>query len=429
MIGRESSGLETSRLAPQRPWAEKLVTLLAIAAGATGGALAETQLGAFSAAVEAAGLSDSYDPAVQAPPRKPDNISGTPEAAPKALPPATEEIPAVSECVAELPLKIRVGQLIMAGVNGDNLEKARPIFRRHKIGGAVIMSPADSLDAASISKFKNSQKIPLLLATDEEGGEVQRFTSLGVLPSAQEMASTKTPGEARKTIADHGSKLNTLGIDMVFGPVADVGPLEGIGPMKDRVFSSKPDVVSNYAMAYAKGWQDAGIIPVMKHFPGHGAASADTHINRAVTPSPDQLRPWDWLPYKALQPEKGIGVMTGHLIVPEMGGSPASINKEVVTGMLRDELGYKENLVISDSLTMGGVGLPVPKAAERAIAAGNDIALSVGIQDASSMDRELTTVQNQIQKAVDEGRITEDQINKSVLRVLEAKGVDTCPQY
>ncbi len=154
---------------------------------------------------------------------------------------------------------------------------------------------------AQLRAFKRAGKLPLLISTDEEGGTVQRFRRVGVLPSASKVASTMTPAQAEQMIAAHAAKLHALGVDVANAPVVDVRPLQGLGPIGSRSFSTDPNVVSAFASAYVKGWESAGVLPVLKHFPGHGSASADSHTAEAVTPPLSQLRQRDLLPYAALE--------------------------------------------------------------------------------------------------------------------------------
>ncbi len=414
---------------PYNPWPERVAVGMLVTAVSAASFFAETKLKYIEAGMKGVGIQNPL--AQQAwPHRLPEVPRPTLPAAIPGAPTLPKKQLSIGECVAKLPLDTKTGQLIMAGVNGDNLKLAQAALQRHDIGGAVIMSPVSSLDKTQLDSFKHSQKIPLWLATDEEGGSVQRFKNLGVLPSATEMAASQSPEAAKKRITAHGLKLRALGIDVVFGPVADVGPADGsVGPMQDRVFSTQPDIVSQYVQAYVQGWQDAGILPVEKHFPGHGSASADTHTtSKVMTPPVDVLRSLDWVPYQNVQSKDNVGIMVGHLIVPGLGDAPASVNQQVITGELRGELGYQNNLVFSDSITMAGVGLPLENAAEAVIEAGGDVIVSVGQQDVTGMDNELSSMQNQLHDAVVAGRLSEARVDESATRVLTAKHFNPCAQ-
>ncbi len=225
-------------------------------------------------------------------------------------------------------------------------------------------------------------------------------------------------------IADHGLLLADIGVDIVFGPVADVGPVDGTdGPMADRVFSADPATVTDYAAAYVRGWNRAGILPVLKHFPGHGSASADTHDATAGTPSLEELGRRDLVPYRRLAGEE-VGVMIGHLDVPGLTdgtGVPSSLSSEAITNLLANQLGFADHLVVTDSLDMDAVAsrVDLPEAAELAVAAGADVVIYTDTPATPSVTARLVD-------AVDSGRLPPTRLYDAAGRVLAAKGIDPC---
>jgi beta-N-acetylhexosaminidase len=211
----------------------------------------------------------------------------------------------------------------------------------------------------------------------------------------------------------HAKVIAAAGIDVVLGPVVDVRPTDGEDPLgQGRLFLGDAERVAELAGVYVEAWESAGLIPVLKHFPGHGSASSDTHQSLATTPDLDVLRTWDLVPYARLA-GSGAGVMVGHLNVPGLtDGEPASLNAAAIR-LLRNELGYGDALVLSDALGMGAVGVAVPEAAVRSIAAGVDVVLFTGTADTPA-------VIAAIRQAVQSGRISEAEINDSALRVERA---------
>ena len=151
--------------------------------------------------------------------------------------------------------------------------------------------------------------MPLAVSVDEEGGRVSRLSSLiGATPSARVLAQTKTPDEVYQLALDRGRQMRGLGITIDFAPVVDVSNQGDDTVIGDRSFSNDPAVVTTYAGAYARGLRDAGLLPVLKHFPGHGHASGDSHKGGVVTPlaAGDQ---WtvDGVPFRAVDMRVGGG--------------------------------------------------------------------------------------------------------------------------
>ena len=326
-------------------------------------------------------------------------------------------------CIAKLPIQFKAGQLVWPSVLGEELAKQQANFASWGVGGAVVMTYPTSASGDKLLAFKNAGKVPLLLATDEEGGTVQRFKRVGALPIPATVPATMTPDQSEQAVAAHAKVIKGLGIDVVYGPIADVSPLTGDGPIGNRAFSSDPAVVTQYDQAYIQGWESAGILPVIKHFPGHGSASADSHKATATTPSLDLLEKRDLLPYKALV-DSGAGVMVGHLTVPgltDSDGVPASLSHAAITGLLRGTYGYKDTLVFTDALGMQAIAIkfPVEVAAERAIEAGADVAIFTSTADAPLVIAQLVAAQRA-------GRLPSTRIDEAVSHVLRTKNIDPC---
>ncbi len=243
-----------------------------------------------------------------------------------------------------------------------------------------------------------------------------------MIPSQEEM-SEQDPATVTATIEQHARLIAAAGIDVVLGPVVDVRPAEGEDPLgAGRLFLGDPQEVAALGLLYVEAWQSAGLLPVLKHFPGHGAASADTHQVLATTPPLDELRAWDLVPYQQLA-ATGAGVMMGHLAVPGLtDGEPASLDARAVA-LLRTELGYADALVMTDALGMGAVGLSVPSAAVRALQAGVDVVIFTSTG-------ETADVIDAIEAAVNAGTLTVAEIDDSavrVARVIEGRGTPCAP--
>jgi beta-N-acetylhexosaminidase len=263
----------------------------------------------------------------------------------------------------------------------------------------------------------------MLVSTDEEGGTVLRLGALGPLPSEGAMSLLPT-SEVRRLLDAHALLIAAAGVDVVLAPVVDVRPVSGTSPIgNSRLFAGSPQRVGELAQMYVDAWERVGILPILKHFPGHGSATGDTHTSFATTPPLAQLRQRDLLPYAALQ-ASGAGVMVGHLIVPGLtNGTPASLSPAAIH-LLRSEFGYENALVMTDSLEMKAVGLSVAAAAVKAIGAGADVVIFTETDQAP-------TVITALVDAVNSGVLTEATIDAAARRVagtMEHHGIECRPR-
>jgi beta-N-acetylhexosaminidase len=327
--------------------------------------------------------------------------------------------------IASWPLEQRLAQLLMVGVDAQGGNEAEELVTRYGVGGVFVGGQATSIFVdGSLARLTTVGPVPPLVAVDEEGGRVQRIDQLaGPIPSARAMAQTMTPAQVREIAAQRGRALRDAGVTMDLAPVVDVSSQSSGQVIGDRSFSDDPGVVSEYAGAFASGLRDAGIVPVLKHFPGHGHASGDSHRQAAVTPPVVDLEASDLVPYRNLLGALPIGVMTGHLDVPGLTApdEPASVSANAVRELLRTQLGY-DGFVITDDLSqMAAVrrAYSIPEATLRALAAGDDMALLVTNAQVPNLLSFLTD-------AVATHRLDETQINRSVQRVLAVKAFDPC---
>ncbi|MGV0378463.1 glycoside hydrolase family 3 N-terminal domain-containing protein, partial [Corynebacterium bovis] len=225
-------------------------------------------------------------------------------------------------CVADLDTRQRAARTLAVGVTGfDDAAAAVDQGVRHLfIGSGTDMSILNGRGdpSRSLAELERRAGEPLTVSVDEEGGEVQRLAEVaGELPSARRMAATMTPEQVRALMADHGRAIRALGVTVDFAPDIDLdgGADATAGVIGSRAFSPDPATVTAYATAYAQGLLDAGVTPVVKHFPGHGHASGDSHTGSVSTPPLDSIGP-DLEPFAALSRMPGVGVMVGHVQVP-----------------------------------------------------------------------------------------------------------------
>ncbi len=339
-----------------------------------------------------------------------------------APPPGQRCDPAVA--VERLPLRRRLAQLIMVGVDPSGPGQARRVVAAEQVGGIFVGGTATGLlTGGELATVQRAAQLPVMVAVDEEGGRVQRFDRIaGSIPSARQMVSTMTPQQVRELARKRGSVLRASGVTADLAPDADVSSEPADAVIGDRSFSPDPAVVARYAEAFASGLRDAGVLPVFKHFPGHGHGSGDSHKGAVTTPPLAQLQRVDLLPYWQLLGTGPEAVMIGHLDVPGLTppSVPASLSPAAV-GLLRDEFGY-HGMVISDDL--GGMRaitnrVDLPEAVRQSLAAGVDMALWM------SVDR-LSEVLDHLEQAVRTGTLPQSRVDEAAVRVLQAKGVDPC---
>lgn len=312
---------------------------------------------------------------------------------------------AFEAATAPLNTRQKLAQLLMVGVN--DIADAQAVVRDHNVGGIFVASWSDlsMLGDGSLKALQEAPApLPLAVSVDEEGGRVQRLKSLlGDQPSARQLVAQGTSAERVAQIArERGEKMRSYGITIDFAPVVDMTDAPSNTVIGDRAFGSDPETVIEYAGAYARGLREAGLLPVLKHFPGHGRAGGDSHVGSVTTPPLSALKTSDLIPYRELSPVKPVGVMVGHMQVPELTEAmPASLSPAVYA-LLRDG-GYGgppfTGPVFTDDLSsMGAITdyYSVPEAVLLSLKAGADIALWVSTDEVPAvLDRLEAALANQ----------------------------------
>lgn len=334
-------------------------------------------------------------------------------------PPTTESTVPEPDCAESLSPAVQAGQLLMVMVPaaGDATE----LLASGSVGGLGLKGrqPADVGDA--ITAAIEDAPIPPFVSSDEEGGTTQRLSAaLGSLPSAEEMAKG-TPIEAGELMGAYAEKMKEIGFNMVFGPVADTGTGSALG---SRSFGDDPEKVAEYVTSIVEAIQSAGLVAVVKHWPGIGGGTSDPHDMLSSLDPIEELRQSDLIPFRAAITAHVGGIMVSHSVVPGLTADdePASISRTAITGELRGALDY-QGLVMTDSLGMGAIVATTPQeeAAEKAISAGADIALVSGVEATEKAHARLTD-------AIRTARLDPAQVERSVRRVLAAKGISgPCP--
>lgn len=322
-----------------------------------------------------------------------------------------------------------VAELLIVGFYGSNARSlsarllARQV-RRGEVGGVffVTQNIGRIEEVRGLLRLFRAHSAEPLIAIDQEGGVVQRLgRSRGFtpLPSAQKVAETMSPAEARALYSVAGEELAALGFNVNLGPVLDFhhpgNP--AIGGAK-RSYGTDPECIAAYGEAFVSGFSSAGVLCAAKHFPGHGHSLIDSHYGVA-----DISAGWteaELGPFAGLlaSPHAPAMVMTGHLRLESLApdGLPATVSASIITGLLRRKLGYR-GVVMTDDIDMDAIGnlMSRREATIRALAAGNDLIM---IKNLFGYDPMLPQrVVRWVRKAIDRGILTETQIAAAAMRV------------
>lgn len=282
----------------------------------------------------------------------------------------------------------------------------------------------DEVEASSITSLSDGASIAPTIATDQEGGPVQRFTLEGELPSAEQVATSLSAEQAYKLYSDDAAYLKSIGITANFAPVVDVLSASP-SPLPQRIYSSSPTTVTTYAKQSILAQQHAGITPVIKHFPGLGSASGNTDFGPATTDSLATLKTRDLLPYQALASFQPDAMMSNAIVPGLTNGQPAVWSADAVK-LLRS-YGYQNSVVYSDSLTAQAIPGSLADATIKAWQAGIDVALIVQTkQQTPGLAGMLDDIMARAETALQSGELNKKELAQSVERVLARKGVDAC---
>ncbi len=328
----------------------------------------------------------------------------------------------VEQLLAEMSLEEKVGQLMSIGIPGETLDGSREHIKDINPGGIVLFARNVSTPQQLIALTDEMQRlssVPVFVSIDQEGGAISRIRfSDVVMPGAMAVGATRSAELARQVGGAMGTQLRALGVNMNFAPVLDVNnnrhnPIIGI-----RSYGEYPDLVAELGSAYIKGLQEAGVAAVAKHFPGHGDTSMDSHLQLPSIPHGlERLRKVEMVPFQAAVDADVAGIMSAHIIFRALdpSGTPATLSRSILTGVLRDDWEYR-GLVVTDDLEMKAIADNYgAEAGLRAIQAGADMFLvchNKGVQKAM-YDRLLAGARS--------GAISEERIDQSVRRILEAK--------
>ncbi|MET8677659.1 glycoside hydrolase family 3 protein [Streptomyces sp. NPDC004647] len=346
--------------------------------------------------------------------------------------------------ISRMSLEEKVGQLFVMRVYGHSaahpdpadvalnqkeigVSNAAELIAKYHVGGIIYFSWAhNTRDPHQIADLSNGiQKaglaqptpVPLLISTDQEHGIVARVGAPATLmPGAMALGAHASRADARTAARIAGAELAALGIKQNYAPVADVNVNPANPVIGVRSFGADPEAVSRLVAAQVQGYQSSGVAATAKHFPGHGDTATDSHYGLPlITHSAEEWERLDAPPYLAAIAAGIDSVMTAHLLFPALdpADDPATLSRPILTGILREKLGY-DGVVVTDSLGMAGVRQKY----------GDDrvpvLALKAGV-DQLLNPPDLPVAWNAVVKAVREGEIEEKRLDVSLLRILELK--------
>ena len=345
-------------------------------------------------------------------------------------PPASTPAPdPVAEQMAAMTLEEKVGQLFIAGFYGtEDGDYVDSLIRDYKVGGLIFFgrnvgTAEELVSLVNDLRAKNGDYIPLFFSVDQEGGTVERLPDeVSPLEDAYTygQSGSSEVGYALGQVLAH--ECVAFGFNLDFAPSLDIWSNPENTVIGTRAFGTTAEAVEAVGPWAAYGLMDGGVIPVVKHFPGHGDTAVDSHVGLpTVSKTVDELLTSELIPFQsAIEGREGEGVpavMVAHILMTAIDQEhPASLSQAVVTGLLREQLGF-DGVVFTDDLTMSAIteNYGLDEAAVLALEAGCDVLL------VCHNEGDLALARQAVLDAVASGRLTEERIDRSVYRILSLK--------
>lgn len=328
-----------------------------------------------------------------------------------------------SAYLARMTLDEKLGQLFLAELVGPTYTPDNAAMIEQLHAGGILLYDREMPTAASaralISTSQAHAKLPLFVVVDEEGGWVDRMKPIyGFRPSASMIAAKGSPAYARSEAVRVARDMKSLGLNFDLAPDVDVALVDG-PDQSTRTFGSTPGPVTTFAGAYLDGLQSSGVVGCLKHFPGLGAATSDAHLGLPViNRTRAQVEQVELAPYRNLIGSGDPGcIMPTDLLMPALDPvMPAELSPKIMTGVLRDELGY-DGVIVTDALYMDGIRqhYSLPEAGVLAILAGDDFLMGPWSPG------QMRAMIGALKAALASGRLTQARIDQSVLRLLKLK--------
>jgi len=348
--------------------------------------------------------------------------SGTssPEATPS---PAEDELDLL---LKKMTLEQKIGQIIVAGIDGKKFDpRMKKLITEQHVGGLIwFKNNFSDLEGSvrlvnELKRTNEGNPLPLFMSVDQEGGKVSRLPEDFVhLPNAVRVGQTGKPELAKEMGALLSEELRLMGFNMNFAPVLDVNSNPKNPVIGSRSFGNDAELVANMGVSAMQGLQEGGTIAVVKHFPGHGDTSVDSHLALPSVPKTiEQLEELEWVPFRAAIQEGADAVMIAHILFPSIDPEyPSSLSKAVITDLLRGELEF-DGVVITDDMTMGAIArnYGIEEAALHSFLAGSDLILVAHGYDTARK------VYDRLLQAAKDGELQESRLDESLRRIISLK--------
>jgi len=332
----------------------------------------------------------------------------------------------IQDKLDSMTLEEKAGQLLIVGFKGTFLnDRTKSYINDLKVGGLILFdrnieSKGQIIGLVEEIKGSNAEEdIPLFLCIDEEGGSISRLPKeYRRLPDPFQIGETNDVDIAFQFGQLLGNRVKGLGLNLNFAPVLDIHSNPDNPVIGKRAYGTNPERVSDIGLEVAKGIRNSSIIPAVKHFPGHGDTSTDSHLELPIIDkSLEELRNFELIPFEDAIENNIEMIMMAHILLPSLDKDyPATLSKKIVHDLLRDEMGY-EGVIVSDDMTMGAIvnNFTLEDACIDFLKAGGDILLVCHGEDNPRI------VFDKIIEAVEIGELSMEEIDEKVYRILELK--------
>lgn len=320
--------------------------------------------------------------------------------------------------LSQLTLKEKIEQLFMVPVycesNKKNVDETLELLNHHAIGGIIFMQGSIKAQQQAYTKLQSQSTLPLLVGQDNEWGLSMRLKDGLRFPRNLTLGALKNEKLIYELGREIANQCQGVGVHVNFSPVIDINTNPNNPVISDRSFGESPFDVCRKGLLMMQGLQDGGVLACAKHFPGHGDTEFDSHFKLPIiNKSVEEFQRLEWLPFQELIDHGVSSIMMAHLFLPQVSSDPTSVCSATICELLKDKLSFK-GLVFTDGLQMKAITdkFPPGKSELAALRAGNDVLL---------IPTNFKLAVQTLQEAVQEGNLTEAEIDEHVQKILLAK--------